>query len=78
VTVAGRTAATLKETVRLIEASGGSARYVVADITDESQVEKAVQAAVADTGRLDLALNNAGYTASSSSPRTTPARCSTR
>lgn len=61
VTVVGRTAATLKETVRLIEASGGSARYVVADITDESQVERAVQAAVADTGRLDIALNNAGY-----------------
>jgi NAD(P)-dependent dehydrogenase (short-subunit alcohol dehydrogenase family) len=37
VTVAGRTAETLKETVRLIEASGGSARYVVADMADESQ-----------------------------------------
>ncbi|MFD7229182.1 SDR family NAD(P)-dependent oxidoreductase [Streptomyces sp. NPDC059881] len=61
VTVAGRTAETLKETVRLAEASGGSARYVVADVTDESQVEKAVQAAVADIGRLDFALNNAGY-----------------
>jgi NAD(P)-dependent dehydrogenase (short-subunit alcohol dehydrogenase family) len=61
VTVAGRTAETLKETVRLIEATGGSARYVVADMTDESQVEKAVEAAVADVGRLDVALNNAGY-----------------
>ncbi|MFD6181473.1 glucose 1-dehydrogenase [Streptomyces goshikiensis] len=61
VTVAGRTPAPLKETVRLIEASGGSARYVVADITDEAQVEKAVDAAVADIGRLDIALNNAGY-----------------
>ena len=61
VTVAGRTAETLKETVRLVEAAGGSARYVVADMTDESQVERAVQAAIADTGRLDLALNNAGY-----------------
>ncbi|MEV4604968.1 glucose 1-dehydrogenase [Amycolatopsis sp. NPDC049253] len=61
VTVAGRTADTLKETVRLIEASGGTARYVVADMTDESQIEHAVQAATADTGRLDLALNNAGY-----------------
>lgn len=61
VTVAGRTPETLKETVRLIEASGGAARYVVADITDEAQVEEAVQAAVAGTGRLDIALNNAGY-----------------
>ncbi|MDT0465153.1 glucose 1-dehydrogenase [Streptomyces gibsoniae] len=61
VTVAGRTAVTLKETVRLIEAAGGSARYVVADITDEAQVENAAQAATEDIGRLDLALNNAGY-----------------
>ncbi|MCX5313348.1 SDR family NAD(P)-dependent oxidoreductase [Streptomyces sp. NBC_00154] len=61
VTVAGRTAETLKETVRLVEASGGSARYVVADVTDESQVEKAVRAAVADMGHLDVAVNNAGY-----------------
>ncbi|MFB7510919.1 MULTISPECIES: SDR family NAD(P)-dependent oxidoreductase [Streptomyces] len=61
VTVAGRTAETLKETVRLIEAAGGSARHVVADMTDEAQIERAVKAATADTGRLDIALNNAGY-----------------
>ncbi|MGI5140573.1 MULTISPECIES: glucose 1-dehydrogenase [unclassified Streptomyces] len=61
VTVAGRTADTLKETVRLIEAAGGSARYVVADVTDEAQIEHAVQDATAGTSRLDIALNNAGY-----------------
>ncbi|MGI5144444.1 MULTISPECIES: SDR family NAD(P)-dependent oxidoreductase [unclassified Streptomyces] len=61
VTVVGRTAETLKETVRLIEAAGGSARHVVADMTDEAQIEHAVQAATADIGRLDTALNNAGY-----------------
>jgi NAD(P)-dependent dehydrogenase (short-subunit alcohol dehydrogenase family) len=61
VTVAGRTADTLKETVRLIEAAGGSARYVVADVTDEAQIERAVHDATAGTGRLDIALNNAGY-----------------
>lgn len=61
VTVTGRTEETLKETVRLIEAAGGSARFVVADMTDEAQIEKAVQAAIADIGHLDLALNNAGY-----------------
>ncbi|MER6975781.1 glucose 1-dehydrogenase [Streptomyces carpinensis] len=61
VTVAGRTTDTLKETVRLIEAAGGSARYVVADVTDEAQIEHAVQDATAGTGRLDIALNNAGY-----------------
>ncbi|MFD9007102.1 SDR family NAD(P)-dependent oxidoreductase [Streptomyces sp. NPDC059582] len=61
VTVTGRTAQTLEETVRLIEAAGGSARYVVADMTDDAQIEHAVQAATAVTGRLDIALNNAGY-----------------
>jgi NAD(P)-dependent dehydrogenase (short-subunit alcohol dehydrogenase family) len=61
VTVAGRTAATLKETVDLIEAAGGSARYVIADVSDEDQIQRAVQAATAETGRLDIALNNAGY-----------------
>ncbi|MFD8656466.1 glucose 1-dehydrogenase [Streptomyces mirabilis] len=61
VTVAGRTAATLEETVRLVEAAGGSARYVVGDMTDEAQIEHAVQVATEGIGRLDLALNNAGY-----------------
>lgn len=60
VTVTGRTEETLKETVRVIEADGGSARSVVADMTDEAQVEKAVAAAT-ENGHLDLALNNAGY-----------------
>ncbi|MFC9351784.1 glucose 1-dehydrogenase [Arthrobacter sp. NPDC057013] len=60
VTVTGRTEETLKETVRLIEADGGSARFVVADMTDEAQVENAIAAAT-ENGRLDLALNNAGY-----------------
>ncbi|MEW1803624.1 SDR family oxidoreductase [Streptomyces virginiae] len=44
-----------------IPASGSAARYVVADITDAAQVEKAVDAAVGDIGRLDIAVNNAGY-----------------
>ncbi|WP_078954841.1 SDR family oxidoreductase [Streptomyces sp. H021] len=39
----------------------GAARYVVADITDEAQVERAVDAAVADIGRLGIAVNDAGY-----------------
>lgn len=57
VTVAGRTRDTLEETVRLVQATGGAARHVVADVTDEA----AVEAAIGDTGRLDIAVNNAGY-----------------
>ncbi|MGW3074720.1 MULTISPECIES: SDR family NAD(P)-dependent oxidoreductase [unclassified Kitasatospora] len=61
VTVAGRTEEALKETVRLAEAIGGTARYVLADVTREDSVEQAVAAAAEGTGRLDIALNNAGY-----------------
>jgi NAD(P)-dependent dehydrogenase (short-subunit alcohol dehydrogenase family) len=60
VTVAGRTAETLKETVRQIEEAGGQARYAVADVTDEEAVKAAVKVAVGDTGRLDVAVNSAG------------------
>lgn len=33
----------------------------MADVSDESMVEATVEAAIGDTGRLDFAVNNAGY-----------------
>ncbi|WP_327116062.1 SDR family NAD(P)-dependent oxidoreductase [Nocardia sp. NBC_01730] len=60
VTVAGRTEATLAETVEQIAAAGGSGSYVICDVADEDAVRAAVAAAVADTGRLDFAVNSAG------------------
>jgi NAD(P)-dependent dehydrogenase (short-subunit alcohol dehydrogenase family) len=42
VTVAGRRPEPLQETVRLIEADGGAARFVVADVRDEAALEAAV------------------------------------
>ncbi|HEV7607168.1 MAG TPA: SDR family oxidoreductase [Steroidobacteraceae bacterium] len=60
VTVAGRTAATLEDTVCAIEAIGGNARYAVCDVTVESTVAAAVKAAVGDSGKLDFAVNSAG------------------
>jgi NAD(P)-dependent dehydrogenase (short-subunit alcohol dehydrogenase family) len=59
VTVAGRTEATLKETVGLIEEQGGDGRYVTADVHDEDAVRRAVTFA-AEGGRLDCAVNSAG------------------
>ncbi|MFG2680539.1 SDR family NAD(P)-dependent oxidoreductase [Streptomyces sp. NPDC048392] len=47
--------------MRLVEAAGGSARYIVADVSDESMVEAMVRAAIGDSGRSDFAVNNAGY-----------------
>ena len=60
VTVAGRTAATLEATVKLITDAGGTARYVVTDVHDEEAVERAVKAAVSPNGQLHIAVNSAG------------------
>ena len=60
VTVVGRTASTLKETVSLVQSAGGAARFLQCDVTDEQSVQAAVDAAVGDSGRLDFGVNCAG------------------
>lgn len=60
VTIAGRTEATLKETVESTEAAGGRARDAICDVRDEAAVQKAILPAMGDTGRLDVAVNSAG------------------
>ncbi|MFD7026824.1 SDR family NAD(P)-dependent oxidoreductase [Streptomyces sp. NPDC059917] len=60
VVVAGRTAATLEETVALVRAAGGTAEAVTADVTDSDQVRALVERGVALFGGLDIAVNNAG------------------
>ncbi|RLM53950.1 NAD(P)-dependent oxidoreductase [Halobellus sp. Atlit-31R] len=54
------TAADLDETVRRVEAEGGRALRLRVDVRDESQVEAAVEEAVAELGRIDVLANNAG------------------
>jgi NAD(P)-dependent dehydrogenase (short-subunit alcohol dehydrogenase family) len=49
-----------KETVRLIEAAGGSACAIASDVSREPDVIAMVQAAVDQFGRLDVVVNNAG------------------
>jgi NAD(P)-dependent dehydrogenase (short-subunit alcohol dehydrogenase family) len=49
-----------KETVRLIEAEGGTASAQHCDVTSESDVIAVIEAAVAQYGRLDVMFNNAG------------------
>ena len=44
-----------------IEAEGGQAHYVHADVTRRDQVRAMIEAAVARFGRLDILVNNAGY-----------------
>jgi glucose 1-dehydrogenase/3-oxoacyl-[acyl-carrier protein] reductase len=52
--------ASARETAGLIEQAGGSAIGTMADVRDRAQVWAAVDSAVAQTGRLDYLVNNAG------------------
>ncbi|MEL6983087.1 MAG: SDR family oxidoreductase [Actinomycetota bacterium] len=60
VVLAGRRSATLAETAAEVEAVGGSALAVEADVADVEAVERLFAAAVDRFGRVDLLFNNAG------------------
>ncbi|MDY0975203.1 SDR family oxidoreductase [Massilia sp. CFBP9012] len=60
VAVAARRKDKLDGVVARIVAAGGEARGYVLDVTDKKQVEAVVAAVVADFGRLDVLINNAG------------------
>jgi NAD(P)-dependent dehydrogenase (short-subunit alcohol dehydrogenase family) len=48
------------ETAGLIEAEGGEAVSIIADVTDEAQVEAGIAAVLARFGSIDVVFNNAG------------------
>jgi NAD(P)-dependent dehydrogenase (short-subunit alcohol dehydrogenase family) len=58
--VAGRNPEALGETVAAIEADGGSAGAVTADVTRAQDIARLVETTVARHGGLDVAFNNAG------------------
>ena len=60
ISCAGRTLATLEETVRLIEERGGRGLAVQADVTAIDQVERMMQVTVDAFGGLDILVINAG------------------
>jgi NAD(P)-dependent dehydrogenase (short-subunit alcohol dehydrogenase family) len=60
VMVAGRRQAEGDAVVATITASGGTARFLRTDVTDEAQVEALVAGTLSAFGRLDAAFNNAG------------------
>lgn len=60
VAVVARREDRLNTLVTQIEAAGGSALAVTADITDRAQADRAVQTVVDRFGRLDILVNNAG------------------
>jgi NAD(P)-dependent dehydrogenase (short-subunit alcohol dehydrogenase family) len=49
-------------TVELIERAGGTSTAVIADITQPSECERAVQEVIQQFGRLDILVNNAAIT----------------
>ncbi|GAA4573268.1 SDR family NAD(P)-dependent oxidoreductase [Planotetraspora kaengkrachanensis] len=60
VTVAGRRAEPLDDTVKLIEAAGGDAGAITADLTRSGDAARMVDEIVRRHGGLDIAINNAG------------------
>ncbi|HEX8613752.1 MAG TPA: SDR family oxidoreductase [Telluria sp.] len=60
VAIAARRKDKLDEVVAAIVAGGGAARAYSLDVTDKKQVEAVVAAVVADFGKLDVLINNAG------------------
>jgi NAD(P)-dependent dehydrogenase (short-subunit alcohol dehydrogenase family) len=60
VVVADVAAEQARETVDLIEAAGGEAIYVPADVSRRGDVERLIAATIETFGRLDCAHNNAG------------------
>jgi NAD(P)-dependent dehydrogenase (short-subunit alcohol dehydrogenase family) len=57
----GRTQADLDETANRIEAAGGTAISIIADISDAERMQVAVNEAAAQWGRLDYVMANAGF-----------------
>jgi NADP-dependent 3-hydroxy acid dehydrogenase YdfG len=60
VVLSGRTEAAMKEVADRIAASDGTATVVTSDVRDPAAVQALVDGAVAETGRLDVMVNNAG------------------
>src|SRR5215471_11013838 len=60
VVVAARRVEQSEETVRLIEAAGGSGLFVRTDVSKSAEVQALVARAVEHYGALDIAVNNAG------------------
>jgi NAD(P)-dependent dehydrogenase (short-subunit alcohol dehydrogenase family) len=60
VVLSGRHAATLEVVSAAIKADGGSAEYVVGDVTDLAHLEELMATAAGSRGMLEILVNNAG------------------
>jgi NAD(P)-dependent dehydrogenase (short-subunit alcohol dehydrogenase family) len=60
VVTAARTAAEGEETVTLVQQTGGRARFIPTDVSQDAQVRDLIAETVRSYGRLDALVNNAG------------------
>ncbi len=58
--LAARSEQTLREITNIINNGGGHAAYFVADVANRQQVERVAEVAIAEFGRIDTWVNNAG------------------
>lgn len=56
----GRNPAKVEEAAAKLDSHGDRVRTLVADVTDHAQVQRAIEGAAAEAGRLDMLFNNAG------------------
>ena len=61
VVLSGRTESAMTESAQKIVAAGGNATIEVSDVRDPAAVQRLVDRAVAIDGRLDIFVNNAGF-----------------
>jgi NAD(P)-dependent dehydrogenase (short-subunit alcohol dehydrogenase family) len=73
VVTVGRTAETIEGAARELAADGLQASPHVLDVTDRPAVERLVQAVVAEHGRLDVLVNNAGVKSAETALEADPA-----
>lgn len=62
VVVTARRQGMIDETAAMVRSFGGRSTALSADITDEAQFEQLFQKVASEYGRLDIMVNNAGYT----------------
>lgn len=72
VVLAARRVDKLKDTAALVEATGRRALCVATDVADPDQCQAAVDAAVAEFGKVDILINNAGVGTAAPATRETP------
>lgn len=72
VVLAARRVDKLKDTAALVEATSRRALCVATDVADPDQCQAAVDAAVAEFGKVDILINNAGVGTAAPATRETP------